>query len=181
MTFLQLAEVMWPYWAFGVIMVAAVLISKQRHVMRVDLNAVKNWALIIAGASVLRLALFFTYKATGLPTAWLAAKVNAANVIPLSAVATVFWEDALNCLSLILLSKIIPWKWLNKLILIVFMLFFGLGHLYQGAIAALMIMVYIPLSIAYGKKYGVGTVMLCHILYDLGTLSVIKLVAGCLK
>ena len=94
----------------------------------------------------------------------------------------VFWEDMLHALPLILLQKLIgtqkkTWP-IHILATAVIMASFGLGHTYQGAFAAFALSFYIPYSVQLGKKFGLGTVMICHILYDLSTILFLKFMLG---
>jgi hypothetical protein len=58
------------------------------------------------------------------------------------------------------------------------MVSFGLGHVYQGWAAAAMLSFYIPFTFKKGQEVGFGTVMLCHTLYDLATILVMKAFLG---
>lgn len=82
----------------------------------------------------------------------------------------VFWEDAVYTLPLLILNRL---KVSNKIIypLLALSAFgFFLGHLSYGMVWALVTLLYIPfISYRYGLKYGLGTVMICHIIYDVVT------------
>jgi len=91
--------------------------------------------------------------------------------------ALVFWEDAFFVLPLFFLNKI---KCLSKWyiwypVAIALSINFGLGHAYQGVLAVFEAGLYVTLvSYRYGKKVGMGTVMLAHIIYDFSTFYTIK-------
>ena len=78
----------------------------------------------------------------------------------------VFWEDAFFVLPMILAFKYLK-KSIAILVAITLSLIFAHGHLYQGYIAVAITSLY-PyfISYKYSKKFGMGTVMVCHILYD---------------
>lgn len=72
-------------------------------------------------------------------------------------------------------EKFLP-KWIFVPIVVLSSLIFGAGHLYQGYFVAALLSLY-PyfVSYKYGKKYGYGTVMLCHITYDLSIVGALYL------
>lgn len=95
-------------------------------------------------------------------------------------VIMVFWEDAFFSLFCIYFIKdylkLSKKFWLPIAIASGFV--FGIGHLYQGLLVASIIS-FAPFFISYrfGKKFGWGTMMICHILYDFTTLLTVKLFA----
>jgi hypothetical protein len=80
----------------------------------------------------------------------------------------VFLEDALFVIPIYLLRKFLsPNKFLWISYIVIVSLIFGSGHLYQGTLAAMILCLYpFFLSYRYGIKFGFGTVMICHVLYD---------------
>jgi hypothetical protein len=79
----------------------------------------------------------------------------------------VFWEDLFFGGSVFLICKFINCKWIKIPLIILVSLWFASGHVYQGYFAAALIGVYpFFISYKYGMKYGFGTIMACHILYD---------------
>jgi membrane protease YdiL (CAAX protease family) len=67
-------------------------------------------------------------------------------------------------------------RFLKFLMLVISSLTFAAGHLAYGPVWAGMLLIYVPfLSYRYGKKYGLGTVMVCHVLYDLFTYGAARL------
>jgi hypothetical protein len=102
--------------------------------------------------------------------------------IPWQTTLGVFWEDAVHALPLVLLGKMFANKTWYKIakwpLLAAVMCSFGAGHLYQGVLAACMLSFYIPFSMKMGEKHGFGTVMLCHMMYDLITLLSIGWIVG---
>jgi len=94
--------------------------------------------------------------------------------IPVWRLILVFWEDAFFVLPLVFCRKYIhPKLWI---LLFIFSSFsFGLGHIYQGISAVFVTALYPYLvSYRYGMKYGFGTIMICHILYDFITYYIAK-------
>jgi len=98
--------------------------------------------------------------------------------LPLGVTLFVGWEDMAHAVPIVLLRRFLGnSKWLipaRLIVLAAVMLEFGLGHRYQGNLAAAILSLYILVSIRYGVKVGFGTVMACHVMYDLATLSVAK-------
>jgi hypothetical protein len=89
--------------------------------------------------------------------------------------ATVWWEDGFYVLPIFLAYKYCN-KYFAHLIAILFSLHFGLGHAYQGTFGILVTSIYpVFISLKYGSKYGFGTVMISHVLYDYITYTTIVL------
>jgi membrane protease YdiL (CAAX protease family) len=88
----------------------------------------------------------------------------------------VFWEDAVFTLPILFWERYSnPSKWLVYPVLAASAIFFGMGHLYQGIMGGVMAAFYLfVISYGYGKKHGLGTVMICHVLYDMLTFWVIQ-------
>ena len=82
----------------------------------------------------------------------------------------VFWEDAFFVLPIYFAMKRCR-IWVAVPLIIVLSAIFGMGHAYQGYWGIFVTSLY-PFCISYrfGKKYGFGTVMICHILYDFATI-----------
>lgn len=105
--------------------------------------------------------------------------------LPTQAVLTVFWEDAVHTLPILLLTNLLGNTRFSKIVrfmsTVFMMLVFGTGHIYQGLFASALLMLYIPYTLKLGKKYGVGTVMVGHTAYDLVTLITLKAIAWSLN
>lgn len=54
-------------------------------------------------------------------------------------------------------------------------IYFAMGHLYQGEIGWIMVLIPYYVGYRYGKKYGFSTTMVCHVLYDMFTMAGVKL------
>ena len=81
-------------------------------------------------------------------------------------------------LASLMFQKSKMYSWLSKPLLVLVMLSFACGHIYQGLFPALAISLYIPVAMKMGKKYGFGTVMISHMLYDMSTLLSIRWMLG---
>jgi membrane protease YdiL (CAAX protease family) len=80
----------------------------------------------------------------------------------------VFWEDAVFMTPIYYCFE--KWgrnKW-TIAVAVICSLAFGMGHIYHGLVGALVTCFY-PyfISYRYAKKTSIGTVMACHVLYDL--------------
>jgi len=172
-----IAENMYPFWILGVMVMGAVIAAGRKNLLRVETKPVINWSIFLVLLTVWRImvAKFASYHGMQ--------GTEETFVIPWAASFTVFWEDACHGLPVLLLRQLIGvhrwWaKILNFAMLLITMLSFGMGHLYQGVLPALILCFYVPYSIRCGKKYGFGTVMACHMLYDLVTLLFIQYFSG---
>lgn len=171
---------MYPYWFLGLFMLYYTYNSKHRDLLRVDFKAVGKWTVFVC---LLGLWRYFALKYLPMPGA-ITHGLQGVLLIPWQMTLTVFWEDMCHGVPLVLLErflskkKIKHSKWIMRLSTLVVMCSFGLGHLYQGMIAALMLSLYIPYSIKIGKEKGFGTVMICHTLFDLTTIISIRMALG---
>lgn len=174
MDFQTIATYMYPYWILGVLVIMAVIAAGQKHLVRVEARPVFNWCVFLIVMTAIRLFLLNCFGFQGITGPPIGLKM-----IPWTAALTVFWEDACHGLPLLILSNMIGdkkrWaKAVNALALVLVSISFGIGHLYQGPFVALLLCFYVSSSINYGKKYGFGTVMLCHTLFDLVTFLYVK-------
>ena len=88
----------------------------------------------------------------------------------------VFWEDFFFAVPIYFMMKYMKNKWLRVALIVALSIVFGLGHMYQGW-QACVLLAFMPYFVTYnyGKKFGFGTTMLAHILYDVFTLSLVKI------
>lgn len=174
MSFTDIALQLWPAWALGLWMIYLTLRSEHRSIMRVELKPMLKFVRFLAIIAVMR---FFAVKYL-MPASMIDSIRETAHLIPWQAILGVPWEDACHSMPLVLAgllwggSKWYPW--LSKAALVVVMASFASGHIYQGILPAIGISAYILVSMHYGKKFGFGTVMLCHIMYDMSTLMLFK-------
>lgn len=164
---------MLPYWIFGICLILVAIISGNKDTLRFEKKPILSWLKFLACISLLRIAIFYfawDYFGGFADIAW----------IPLESTVTVFWEDAFYSLPLILMSRVLAGRarWLQIGSLVLLSIAFALGHIYQGYSAVFTLLLYVPLTLKYGKQYGVGTVMACHILFDFSTLGLVKLMMG---
>lgn len=136
-----------------------------RDVLRFDTEAVVRF---------LKLALIGSSLSVVLNV--LLGRIPALPPVATSSLFFVGWEDVLFSLLPIYYAN----KYLHKNIavplIVISSILFGLGHVYQGYFAAALISFY-PYFISYklGKKYGYGTVIFCHVAYDLLVVHASKL------
>jgi len=175
MTFTEMALRMYPYWIMGLFMLFVTYQSKHRDLLRIQWKSVGKWILFLGGLTVYRIVLFKYFG----DHEYLKEAAEGALIIPWQATLTVFWEDLCHTVPLVILSRWLGndklWKKaLTWLAIIGVMISFGLGHVYQGVIAAFVLSFYIPFTFKKGQEVGFGTVMLCHVLYDLVTILTLK-------
>lgn len=173
----SMAMTMYPYWLLGAFMIWATVKSGHKEMVRVDKEAVKRWTKFLLIITVYRIFMFKFFFNSHLKE-----MAHAITQIPWPLTLTVFWEDACHGLPLLLIRNFLGTKWwswpVNLLLMGTVMLEFGLGHVYQGVFSAALLSFYIPVSINLGKKYGFGTVMIGHTLYDLSTILSLKFLLG---
>lgn len=179
MTFTEIALRMFPYWIMGLMMIFAVYHSRHRDLLRVQWKPILKWVGFIALLTLYRIAIFKIFSHNDK----LHEMTSGAAMIPWQATFTVFWEDACHGLPLAILSRVLGndkiWKKaLTWLAVLVVMCSFGLGHVYQGYLAAALLSFYVPFTFKRGQEIGFGTVMICHTIYDLATILTIKTFLG---
>lgn len=175
MTFTEFALRMYPWWIAGWAMILAVLFSPYKDMLRIDKKAVVKFVVFLILISIYRAAIFYFFGKEVSERLHL----ENINIIPWPTSLTVFWEDAIHTLPIaILLSIFGEDRWYKKVfkyaIIAIVMCAFGLGHVYQGLLVAFLLSFYIPFTLKKGKEYGFGTVMICHCLYDLSTMLIMK-------
>lgn len=101
--------------------------------------------------------------------------VDAAYFNGINSLAGVWWEDACFVLPYLILYKILGKKSLFFLpLFVITSLMFMSGHSYQGP-AGMVTFIFPFVSFYYARKYGAGTTMLCHIMYDT---SIVMCISG---
>lgn len=167
-----------PCWIMGMAMIWVTWNSQYREILQIKIKPILTFLKILAAIAAYR---FLTLTFLTSPSVIEATRISA-HIIPLPLVFGVFWEDACHSMPLVLMGSIYGssrwYPWLSKIMLVVVMAAFGIGHLYQGVFAAIVLSFGVPFSMAMGKKYGFATVMICHILYDLSTLLSIRWILG---
>lgn len=178
MSIKEIAEHLWPCWMIGIFMLSAVWGSKHRDVLRVDLKGILKFLILMTVLTIYRAAVFKWIA----PPNMIESAREMVSFLPWQVTLGVFWEDACHSLPLVLLGKVFQkakwYKYCSLPLLVLVMASFAVGHLYQGVLAAIAISFYIPFAMKMGKKYGFGTVMICHILYDMITLLSLKWLVG---
>ena len=179
MTFTEMALRMFPYWILGLFMIFATYNSKYRELLRVEYKPLLKWCGFLVLVTIYRIAIFKIFSGND----YLKDLTAGAMTIPWQATLTVFWEDACHGLPLAILALFLGqdklWKKVITYIAIaVTMVSFGLGHVYQGYLAAAALSFYIPYSYKKGQEIGFGTIMICHSLYDLVTVLTLQTFLG---
>lgn len=144
-----------------------------RDSLKIDRKAVVNFLSIMTIVTFLRLAILSFTHAIGIN----AFDTSALSNIQFWQFALVFWEDAFFAMSIYYIKDVFKFsKYIWIPFTIIISLYFGQGHLYQGLVAGLVSCI-VPYYVFYklGLKYGFGTTMLCHVLYDMITYTTVKL------
>lgn len=178
MDFKTMALSMYPFWILGFFVTLATILAGHKHMVRIEKNAVYKWIKVLCFITMWRYIFFKFFSSTDM----VSHIHDNISIIPVPATLFVFWEDACHGLPLFMIKKYIgKRKWLKPfyyLLLFLVMIEFGAGHLYQGLLASIMLSFYVPYSIKMGEKYGFGTVMICHTLFDLTTILSVKYFFG---
>lgn len=178
MSFQELAAGLFPFWCMGILMIVAVFFSEHRDLLRVSFKGLGKFLIAMGFLTVYR---FVVFKFLA-PPEMLENLRHAVHFLPWQGTLGVFWEDAVHVIPLVLLARTCADKLWYKIVkwplLIMVMIAFGAGHLYQGPVAAAALSFYIILSMKQGQKNGFGTVMIAHVLYDLITLLSIAWMVG---
>lgn len=169
MNFSDLVANMYVYWLLGAFIFLAVYLSDYRNLLRIDKKPLKRWIVMLLWMTAGRILLFALFKGT----AYVQNAHSMVDIICWQQCFTVAWEDLAFSLPIVLFGKLIGdriyWRLAYYLVFSIFMVAFGVGHLYQGIIPAIAISLYIPFSVKRGQSWGFGTLAVCHTLYDLFT------------
>ena len=161
-----------PYFLGAVI--CLVIYNTNKDLLKVKLDSVSKFLtfMVFVVAYKLTVISFFNTPVSDAP-------------FPFWSLSMVWWEDAVFAIPIYFISQSIRLNKLLKFSLILLIsLLFGVGHAYQGIVGILVTSLY-PyfISVRYGKVHGFGTVMVCHIIYDMIIYSTIKLapyIVGCI-
>lgn len=169
MDFTEIVIKMWPCWAMAFFVIFATYNSEYKSLLRIQKRQLAIWVAFLVFLLIFRVIKFKFFSS------YETLEKNEAifQMISWKSCLFVFWEDICHGLPLLLLRRMIGTrKWLKPLYyiaLLLVMISFGTGHLYQGWKAALMISFYIPFTVNKGEEVGFGTIVACHTLYDLTT------------
>lgn len=144
------------------------LASKQfPGICRVKLASVWKFFLVMMAITAFR---FIVHKTVGLPIR----PENDASpmyTIQIIYLFSVFWEDAVFTLPILVADKLKAPNLLKMGMFALSSIAFASGHIDYGLPWAFLTLFYVPfISYKYGKENGLGTVMVCHVLYDLITI-----------
>ncbi len=174
MSFTEVASYMFPYWIMGLFMMFVVYKSRYRNLLRIEKKPILKWVAFLAVLAAYRIALYNLLAFAGFP------QDSSGIMTPWQMDLTVFWEDMCYGVPLAILSLRMgtdtKWKkFIFRTILVLFSIHFGLGHAWQGLLAVFLLSFYVPFTVKKGKEIGFGTVMICHVLYDLSTRITVSL------
>ena len=174
----QVADGLIPAWCMGIWMMYLIWNSDHKDLLRVSKTGLMKFAKILLTITIFRVF----YISVIAPDEVLVGMRSIGDMIPWQTLFGVFWEDMCHAVPLVLLGTMIQGKkWLKPLYMMLIAAIsvsFGLGHSYEGLQSVVMMTAYVPITMRLGKKYGFGTIMLCHIAYDLLTFFTFKTIAG---
>lgn len=169
---------LFPCWMLGIAMLYLVRNSRYAYLLRIDKEGLWKFAKFMMVLLVAR-TIYLEFIA---PDFILDGMRNITHSMPWPALFGVFWEDACNALALVLMRKMFwnkpCFQKLRLPILGLMALSFGLGHSYEGIGAIFAMTCYVPITMNLSKRYGFGTIMLCHVIYDLLTYLSFRLILG---
>lgn len=165
---------MFPAFILGLVIFAVVL-WKDPKTLRINLDVIKTFLTLMVLLTFFRLFIFSLSKTfLGISIA----DVNGGFAdIEFWRLGLVFWEDAFFAIPIYYMAD--KWKWKEYIwlpIAAALSVYFAQGHMYQFELAYLFALI-IPYTIFYrfGKMYGFGTTMICHILFDMITILTFKI------
>lgn len=174
----QVADGLFPCWCMGLWMMYLVYNSDHKDLLKVSKEGLFKFARFLGVVTAARIF----YLSMIAPDATLEAIRHSTDMMPWQTMFGVYWEDMCNTIPLVILGTMIAGKKYLKPLYLALMtamcLTFGALHAYEGLQAMIVMAMYIPFTIRLGKKYGFGTVMLCHIAYDLITYFTFSLITG---
>jgi uncharacterized integral membrane protein len=174
-TFSEIASSLYPRWILGTLIIIATYFSSYKDLLKIDKSAIVKWSKLISMITIYRIIIliFFNNNES------VQNITSGAAQIPWPAALTVFWEDAVHGMLLAIFARVVGDTGPYKKALVYFVIFlvslsFGIGHIYQGAWAAIFLSLYVPFTFKKGQQIGFGTIMICHIVYDLATMLTIQ-------
>ena len=175
MSFLDFALRMHSYWFLGLFTFWTVWNSPYKELLNFNKSKILKFTLFIIAVSAFRFFMIKNLIQYNINTKMF----EAAKILPLGGTLFTWWEDLAFTMPLILLKSFSENRNLLKpfyyIALIITILSFASGHIYQGLFSAAFISLYIPFGVIFGRKNGLGTLMTCHVLYDFFTLLTVKI------
>jgi hypothetical protein len=155
------------YILIGIILIILTFFTSYRTILRVDLKAILKWIIFLVVVFLIRLVLYKLSIGLSIFAIF--------RSLPLSITPFVFWEDAVFGLPLLLFRNHI--KDTNKICHYIFYILLGLfsfifaaAHIYQSLWTFGVMLFYIYVTNDYARRYGYGTIMICHVLFDFITI-----------
>lgn len=154
---------------FGLVL-GCITLLVDRKALRFDKDVTSKFISLMIGITLIRWAIMSlsvqtsNIQATGM------------NQIPLWWFLLVWWEDLAFALPIYWMKdkfKLSKYIWMPATAAL--SIYFALGHLYQGNVGWIALLVPYYIGYRFGKKHGFATTMVCHVLYDLFTFLSVKL------
>lgn len=152
--------------------------SDHKDLLRITKEGLIKFAKFFAVVTAARVF----YLSVIAPDALLEQIRSSSDMVPWQTMFGVYWEDMCHAVPLVILGRMMAdKKWFKHIytaIILAMSITFGSLHSYEGLQAMIVLAFYIPFTMRLGQKYGFGTVMLCHTVYDLVTFFTFKTIAG---
>jgi hypothetical protein len=176
MEFLRnILETIFPFLPLvAIVGMVAIRFTKDKDVIRISWDKLAQWTAFLVILAIFRLLQYdFLLNAgalRGIPT------IPPMIDMEKWTLGLVFWEDMFFGVPLYYIWKYMNRKWLQIALTLIISAVFAYGHAYQG-ITGVIWAAFLPYYVSYnvGKRYGFGTSMLGHIMYDVSTVYLIKL------
>lgn len=149
--------------------------TKEKETMRIEWDKVAQFCGFLAMLFVFRVCSESFLVDAGLSTGNVGLPIEISQ--NLWSIGLVFWEDFFFAVPIYFMMKYMKRRWLAIAITIALSALFASGHMYEGP-RAVFVTFFLPYFVTYqyGKKYGFGTTMCCHVLYDFSTILVAKMI-----
>jgi len=143
-------------------------LKKERNFMRIEARTVAKF---IGFMGILSLWRYFAITKLGFLDPDM---IEVSKQIFFPSLLLVFLEDAFFVLPIVACKKFRDSNVITYTVAAFFSLLFASAHLYQGLGGFFFALFYMHMSYKYSHKHGMGTVMICHILYDICTLALFR-------
>jgi hypothetical protein len=155
------------------ILILLLVYWKDRKILKFDLDVVGKFLTLMVILTFVRITLASIAAEFGIYPQHFNKGLG---MVPYWRLALVFWEDAFFAIPIYYMKD--RWQWSKHIwlpIVAVLSIIFGLGHMYQGewAFFATLLVPYF-FFYRFGKRFGFGTTMVCHILFDMITIATFK-------
>lgn len=147
--------------AFALMALLMILMARKEYpdIMFVNKKALMGFVFIMFSVTIFRIIFFNLGVKTDLNI----------NLFYLPNLFLVFWEDMFFTFPALLLYRLTNKPLLVFPLMVLSSVVFAVGHIYQSVDWAITLLAYVPITFFIARKYGLLTVMICHVIYDIVT------------